>query len=575
MKFKEYLEQFKGKRLVKTIVFSSLTLILSIFILVNAGLDGSKSSWFSDFVSTIISNIVNTVTPEASVPTIDVTGISLSLPDTAGNKRPGYEPNEIPFGGTKQLKATIEPNNATNKGIIFTCSDPDVHLTQSGTSVYVEIDKVGPEYEIVATSQFNNEIKATYTFACVDLVAPANFEIQDTNVTIDKGLTKTLNIKNITDGITYDILADRYYDDKQLVYTVDDSSIIGVEDNDVLRGLSSGTTTVHVSNGTLTKDIDVTVTDSGAPIVGISSMNITSTKDVAYLGDVDYDGPSYKEEGLHNTPLSIDWGENVPSDTGVTYTSSDPLVALVNKSGIVRGYRKQGTTTIRATSNYDSTIYAEKVIEVQPVIATSINLKSNPTELENGQKADISIEVLPINTTNKSFTVTSSNTEVLTVNNFGSSIRIIATGAGAATYTVKSNSNPSLEVTRRVVVNPKNVINDDNKEEFFKFLRKSVGHFSLFLVTGLFGTLSAYYLCLFDLKKKREWFVHVSSIFYGFMIAGFSELIQNFTKGRSALWADVGIDTLGYAIGSLFIFIFFVIYRAIKKAKDKKKEKVS
>ena len=56
------------------------------------------------------------------------------------------------------------------------------------------------------------------------------------------------------------------------------------------------------------------------------------------------------------------------------------------------------------------------------------------------------------------------------------------------------------------------------------------------------------------------------------MVAGISEFIQLFTPGRSGLWADVGIDTLGYLFGGLFVFLFLIIYNKIKAKKEEKKQ---
>ena len=75
MTFQDYKDNYQDKgRLAKVISFGSISLILTIFILINAGLPGDKSGWFSNFISTIIANIVNTG-QDVSHPVVDVAGI--------------------------------------------------------------------------------------------------------------------------------------------------------------------------------------------------------------------------------------------------------------------------------------------------------------------------------------------------------------------------------------------------------------------------------------------------------------------------------------------------------------------
>lgn len=570
--FKEVIKNNR-KHIPLMVIFSSISLLLNVFILVNAGLDGSKSGNFSSFISTIISNIINAGT-DVDTPKVDVSSIDLVYPDNVLNKRPGYANDEIPLGGTKLLTAKVEPLNATNRGVIFSSNSDKVKITQSGLNAYVEITEIGADYKITATSQANPELKATYDFRCVELKAPYSFDIEEKEITIYEGLTYPLDIINTTEGVTYEIVGDRYYNKYLLNAQSLDISVVSVQDNLVLKGNAIGDTTVKVSNNESNNEVNLTVhvVANPNPIVPVAdTWNIVTPQAVAYIGDVDYDGPNYGEEGLHHTELTIDWGVNPPSDKGVIYSSSNPLVAMVDNDGFVRGYRNTGVATIRATSTFDPSIYKEIDIEVKKVDLTSLTLAESKSEIEHGSFLTIAVSTAPINATDKSFSVSSSDKEILEIVNNGSSIRLYGNKSGTATITLKSNSNPELTVTREFTITPKGIINDDNQEDVFAFLRKSVGHFSLFLISGVFTTLAIFYIFFFD-ETKRRWLTYVSSLLTGFMVAGISELIQLFTPGRSGLWADVGIDTLGYLFGGLFVFLFFIIYNKIKARKEEKKQ---
>ena len=561
------------KRIPHMIVFGTISLLLNIFILVNAGMDGSKSSNFSDLISTFISMIINSGS-DVDTPKVDVNKITLSYPNTGVNVRPGYKSNEIPLGGTKLLTASIEPSNATNKGVIFTSNSDKVKISQQGLNAYVEITEIGTDYIITATSQSNKEIKASYTFNCVDLKAPYSFDIEEKDITIYQGLTYPLDIKNTTEGVGYKIVGDRYYNNYLLELDSNDDTIVSTHDNLVLKAEAVGSTVVKVLNkeSNASINLNVEVLPNPNPIIPVTeTWNIVTSEAVAYIGDVDYDGPSYGEEGLHHTKLDIDWGSNPPSDKGLIYTSSNPLIAMVDNEGNVRGYRNTGVATIRATSTFDPTIYKEIDIEVKKVDVTEITLGSSNNELEHGSFLSIGVNVEPINASDKSFKVETSSSEILEIANNGTSIRIYGNKSGFASITLRSNSNPEVSVSRSFTVTPKGIINDENKDDVFAFFRKSIGHFLLFLVSGLFTTLAIYYLFFFD-KTSKKWLTYVASLLTGFIVAGVSELIQLVTPGRSRLWADVGIDTLGFFFVALFIFLFYLIYNKIKSLREKKKD---
>jgi len=95
-------------------------------------------------------------------------------------------------------------------------------------------------------------------------------------------------------------------------------------------------------------------------------------------------------------------------------------------------------------------------------------------------------------------------------------------------------------------------------------IRKLIGHFALFGVSGIFSTLM--FLFINDSLKKKTQIV-ISSMMYGFFFAFISELAQYFTPGRYMSFLDVMIDFSGYV---LFGGITFIIYLLIANHKSKK-----
>ena len=106
----------------------------------------------------------------------------------------------------------------------------------------------------------------------------------------------------------------------------------------------------------------------------------------------------------------------------------------------------------------------------------------------------------------------------------------------------------------------KDTINENNIGTFSHIVRKLIGHFGLFAVSGLFTTWFLYLL----LKKHPLFRVDAfpfATLFIGLFLASLTEFIQLFVPGRSGESKDVLIDFLGYCLGFLIIFIIVLIIR--------------
>ena len=104
-------------------------------------------------------------------------------------------------------------------------------------------------------------------------------------------------------------------------------------------------------------------------------------------------------------------------------------------------------------------------------------------------------------------------------------------------------------------------ITPQNFERFAFNLRKALGHFMLFALSGGFSTFALY---LFINDKKCGYFVWELLITFGFGIALalLSEFVQHFTKQRTGSFIDVGIDLLGYFIGVFPVFLILFLKKS-------------
>lgn len=106
-------------------------------------------------------------------------------------------------------------------------------------------------------------------------------------------------------------------------------------------------------------------------------------------------------------------------------------------------------------------------------------------------------------------------------------------------------------------------------EQLALVVRKTIGHFSLFAVTGL---LSLGFIFLTFSKASHQYIALGVSSVIGFFVAMGSEFIQLFTAGRYGAWSDVGIDTAGYMTSILIAALTLGIILLVRHFRKKKKE---
>ena len=123
-------------------------------------------------------------------------------------------------------------------------------------------------------------------------------------------------------------------------------------------------------------------------------------------------------------------------------------------------------------------------------------------------------------------------------------------------------SNTIAHTTADVIntVKPE-TITPQNFDRFAFDLRKAVGHFGLFALSGLFSSWATY---LFSKDTKTGYFLSqvIMDLSFGFIVALLSEFVQIFIDGRTGAWADVGIDFAGFFLGFLIIFQVFLLRKS-------------
>ncbi len=118
-------------------------------------------------------------------------------------------------------------------------------------------------------------------------------------------------------------------------------------------------------------------------------------------------------------------------------------------------------------------------------------------------------------------------------------------------------------------------INASNYDAFSGFIRKAVGHFGLFVISGLLTSISLYFW-LKDLRWYKFYYGIIISFSFGVLLASITEIIQLNVPNRSGEFTDVLIDSSGYLLGlGIIVIIVFLVIRHKTKKNQVNKESMS
>ena len=549
-------------------IFFGISIFINVFIIFQSCLDGATSTKWSNALSNIFENILNSGKGKIA-PRIPVESLSISFLDTYQyNNVEGYENNQIPLGCTKLITASVLPKDASDSSITWSSSDDSIaYLNKQGKNLAITGSALG-KVTITATSNYDNKIKDTFTFEVVDLIEPNNFVIPESmDITLNGGDIVPVTIINdamVLKAYDQDIFLPRYYDVRKLTYTSSNPSIVDIETiqsiNNVLTAKSMGSAVISVSNNKgITKEITV---------------NVTAEQPQQTLPDLDTITCYADDMDVARTDNTTGYQLNI---NNALFIPNDPLRVRISSDGRVLGYRKTTkddiNTSIKVIDKYNLLNYKiyNAVLTNPPLTDISLtitdaNLLNGYYELEMGNSISVGITNTPSNAYGYTFTVTSSNEKVATISSQGNFFYVNCLNEGVSIITVCCDENSSIVKSFNVKIIKRGVINTDNREAFHSFVRKSWGHFLLFSISAAFATLALYQIFY---KHTKKWWVSVlASLVVGATFAVLSELIQLIAPDRSGEIMDIVVDLSGYIIILLIFAIILLIFSKKLKAKN-------
>ena len=249
-------------------------------------------------------------------------------------------------GETKVLTATVSPEEATDKAVMWSSSDPSV----------VEVEATGK-----ITAKSAGEATVTCTSSDGKQTASCSVTVSDTVVPVTNVTLSTSSL-SLTVGQTRQLRATVHPSDatnKAVTWRSNASSIASVSSDGVVTGKSAGVAIVSVftEDGSKSASCRVTVTGSSIAVTGVSLDRGSLSLAVG-------------EEGVLKATVT----PSNASNTSVSWTSSNPSVATVSSDGVVSA-KSSGTATVTCTTD-DGSKTATCVVTVKDDSSGDINIQS-------------------------------------------------------------------------------------------------------------------------------------------------------------------------------------------------------
>lgn len=392
-------------------------------------------------------------------------------------------------GETDKITATVTPDNATDKEIIYKSDDEtivtvdengNVTAVGEGTTTITVISKDNPDLK--------EEIKVSVKVPVTEVTAAEDF-------TINVGEEKSLEAKTNDDATN-----------KELIYESSDSSVVKVNNDGTVVGVGEGTATITITSKddpSKTETVEITVK---IPVIGIEpedrefflnpgdkdKIEITvnpenaTNKEVIFessdetIVKVDENGnieavgegeatitvsskddPSIKEEITVNVILkkynvTYKYIGEIPEGAPSTPAGSickEGSEVIVEAAPLLEGYSFSGWSTTDATvTDGKFKVYndVELVGSWEKIIINVEKITVDKTEItiKEGETDKITAIVTPENATNKEITFESSDETIVRVDENGN---LEAVGEGEVTITISSkDGNTSTTVTVKV-----------------------------------------------------------------------------------------------------------------------------
>ena len=333
----------------------------------------------------------------------------------------------LAISDTEQLIATVLPEDATNKNVTWTSSNPDVATVDEENGL---VTAMTPGEATITVTTKDGGYQATCEVNVFSSVVPAE------TITLEKhNLEMFLNADHVypdnVDVTTYQLKATvlpENASNKKVIWSSDDPSVATVDENGLVTAVGEGETQIIACLLTNQSRVD--------------SCNVKVTNFKILESDIEI--PIGESRVLH-----IDSKNNLSS---VDWQCNDKRIATVENDGTVTAVGGEGTARVTAQLILDSgvKIYAYCDVRIVSVRVQSITLEPYVLQLSVGESGKFTVVFTPNNATNKNVTWSSDDPSVATVNENG---LVTAISNGRSTITATTEDGGKTYQVLVVVLN--------------------------------------------------------------------------------------------------------------------------
>lgn len=508
MKRRELLYFKRLQRLATAAVF--LTTLLLIYLFLSSFISGAVSGSDTKKVMGMLVSVFGQDTKDA-----EPSSITASVEKKSTSYR--YD------GETAQITVNFLPSGAKSYPVVYESSNADaISVDDNGLLTY----RAAGSSKITITAQ--TEKPLTYSFNVWSqgkspVVGEVTVELKTKNPAVGGSSSFVIN-----GGLTSSGVAKYSSLNKDVVSVVDGTAYF----------IKEGTATLRATFE------DESFTDF--------TVNVNKNDKMVYLNDLTFAEETTflsGEKFAATTLISVYKPDNAIKKFVVT--SDNPSVVKVEGQNLVM--KDRGVANLTYTSIYDDDFSKTVSVTVEKTMPTSLEITSGDTVNINGT-ISLAVKHSPVAYPDDvTWTVVSGYGQLSNGN------KLKAVFFGKIKVRCQSTLNPDLTAEKVITVKL--------YSDFYSFVRKILGHFSLFAILGL-GVWGS----LFLLTNPKYSVVLAPGIC--FILAALCEMFQACTPGRYSTIGDVFINFFGtltgIIIGIVIVTLFCVTMRLVSKSSFKK-----
>lgn len=315
---------------------------------------------------------------------------------------------ELKVGESETLTATVSPDNAADKTVVWTSSAQNVVTVTGGVVKAVSAGNA----TVTATAGGKSATCAVTVAAASSTVEVSKVTLSETAISLSEGQSKTLNASIESSDAT----------DGTVVWSSSNTNVATVSGG-VVTAVSAGNAVITAAAGGKSATCTVTVSSG---YIGVESIKLNKTTLTLEAGD---------EE-----TLTVSFTPENAADKTLKWKSLNTAIATVDASGKVKAVSAGNTAVIVDCGNLRESCavtVTEKTVKVE-----SVSLNKTSLTLEIGDEETLIVTVLPENATDRTVEWSVNGTAVTVAAG-----KVTAAELGTATVTATGGNGKTASCT--------------------------------------------------------------------------------------------------------------------------------